>query len=115
MRRKNAASIEATAAVGRELPPDRKQEVFIAIKRSFAAVELRTKKAKTDTMLLMSFMLLSLRVAIEKIFRQAFPAWFSFEEGVETAFKAHAEMELAKKALAPHPVKRCYQVESEDS
>jgi hypothetical protein len=75
-----------SGARGDALPEKRRRETYTAIVECFSQVELSVRRARGDRMLVMALILLSLRVAIENIFRNHFPTWFTFESFVQANF-----------------------------
>ena len=86
-----------SGARGDVLPEKRRRETYTAIVQCFSEVELSVRRARCgDRMLVMALVLLSLRMAIESIFRNHFPTWFTFESFVQANFWSGNRTQTAK-------------------
>ena len=56
-----------------------RQAVFLAVMSSYAEIESQLKAGLYNAAMQLPLVLLSLRVAVESTFKQAFPAWFRIE------------------------------------
>jgi len=62
------------------LSEEDRQTVYLAIAGTFNEVEMQLKKRRHDVVFQLPLVLLSVKVGIETVFRDAYPTWFKLEE-----------------------------------
>jgi hypothetical protein len=91
------------------LSKDKMQATYTAIVKCFSNIEKAVTTSVYDRMLMMSLIMLSLRIAIEMIYRAAFPGWFTFENFVTLNFWSGAST-LPKRDEVPVKTKKIFTI-----
>jgi hypothetical protein len=94
-------TLTGTQYLTKPLTKERRQATFTAIVKCFSNLEQIVTKNKHDRMLLMALIMLSLRLALEVIYRAAFPMWFNFESFVTLNFWSGANGSPTRDEILP--------------